>query len=39
MIPRVEHLAHEGKSNKVFLTFFVGVAITVVLELSGSHTH
>lgn len=39
MIPRVEHLAHEGKSNKVFLTFFVGVAITVVLELSGSHSH
>lgn len=39
MIPRVEHLAHEGKSNKVFVTFLIGVSITVALELSSAHSH
>lgn len=39
MVPRVEHLAHEGKSNKVFITFLIGVGITVALELSSSHSH
>jgi len=39
MVPRVEHLAHEGKSNKVFITFLAGVGITVALELSSAHSH
>lgn len=40
MIPRVEHLATEGKSNRVFVAFLFGVGITIALELSGgSHVH
>ena len=39
MIPRVEHLAHGGKSNKVFITFLIGVSITIALELSSAHSH